>query len=226
MRTRRTLGVATLVLMMAVSSAQAADIRLAPEEQDTAAAILAAPTGGSLDATVAPKGCNDSSCQIVAHVTTPSGPAANNQEVVKPLNGAVVANLVVRRPLASAAAKARAAAVPAIYYSVFNGDRICNLWSCALWRVQLNSKMYCDGKYAWGSRSRYGYAGYADGNGTSGFGVSIAANTGFNGDPSRSDLYAYNNATIYFIAKGMPAQTTAYVHRHFTGGCGSWLVVG
>lgn len=114
-----------------------------------------------------------------------------------------------------------------IAWWVINDDHTCSVGGCFFWELQLNSKAYCDYTWAWGSRSRYGYAGYADPNGSRGSGFSVNTSTGFNGDPSYNDLYAYNNGSIYEIARGIGSTFTHYVHRHFPGSCGSaWLVTG
>jgi hypothetical protein len=107
-------------------------------------------------------------------------------------------------------------------------DHVCSRGGCGIWEVQLNSKAYCDGTYAWGSRSRYGYAGWATKNGTKSAGYSIRTDRlGFSGDPSRRDLYATHDATVSAFARGFPMQWSRYVHRHYPGSCGRpWVVVG
>src|SRR5439155_5199024 len=80
-------------------------------------------------------------------------------------------------------------------------DKYCSNLGCPAWHFNLGSREYYDGTYAWGSRSRYGYAGWATCTG-GGIGYSVDRQVcQFYNDPSSSSLYA---AAQYHISAPWP----------------------
>lgn len=175
---------------------------------------------------VTPAGCGNAACQFVlvsagrSLGATPSTARVATQDVqVVPLNGSRAE--VVSQPQASGAVMARAAVAPSWYAFA---DRFCSNLGCAAWHFTLTSKEYYDGTWAWGSRSRFGYAGYTNCN-WGGAGFSVSQNECmFYGDPSYNDLYASGNFLVSAIVKGFPGSQTHYMHRHVNGRGGYWLV--
>lgn len=201
--------------------------------------ILAPLPGERIVARVVPSGCQSSEC---AYSITASGPAAATRaqrvaavggEQVIAENGARV-EVLSRGPVpargASATARVNAgrsaSAAQEINNTTFNGDNICADAGCALWKLVLNSRSYCDGTYAWGTRSRFGHAGYVNIDGTSANGFSLSSNFGFSGDPSKTDLFAYHSAQVSVVVHGSPSTHTHYLHRHYYGSCTRTYLVG
>jgi hypothetical protein len=225
------------LLCSAPSSSLAAT--LTPDERETAAVVLAPLPGERIVARVVPGGCQGSECAYSITATgrpdaTPaSRVAAVGGEQVIAENGARV-EVLSRGPVAARAASASArgsagpsaAAAVDINNTTFNGDNICADAGCALWKLVLNSRSYCDGTYAWGTRSRYGHAGYVNIDGTSANGYSLSSDFGFSGDPSKTDLFAYHSAQVSVVFHGSPSTHTHYLHRHYYGSCTRTYLVG
>lgn len=230
------------------------EYNLTPYEQATADVIVAPAPNTVVDATVVPEGCSgadDDSCAYTVHAdgqqqtgnidepptetapvdapATTRGVHASAKQASRPaivtMSGAKVSKVRVRTRTRPHGAQAQTRAGMRAWW-VQNDDHVCSVAGCFGWELQLNSKAYCDGTYAWGSRSRYGYAGYANKNGTQSHGWSVSTSVGFSGDPSIRDLFAYNDGKITSSFK-VPGSQTHYVHRHYPGNCGnSWVVGG
>jgi hypothetical protein len=224
------------LLWLAPTSSLAAGLTAA--ESETASVILAPSPGERIVVRVVPRGCHSSEC---AYSITAEGPidatkasrvAAVGGEQVIAENGARV-KILSRGPVPARAASASASpnagllAVAAdINNTTFNGDNICADGGCVLWKLVLNSRSYCDGTYAWGTRSRFGHAGYVNIDGTSANGYSLSSDFGFSGDPSKTDLFAYHSAQVSVVFHGSPSTHTHYLHRHYYGSCTRTYLVG
>jgi hypothetical protein len=213
-------------------------IQLDADETATGDAIVVPTPGQDIDATVIPGDCADASeCSYELHADGGPADGAQAASVRRPkmaaLNGARVVNVKMtphaklqpRKRTKSGKARARASVAVRVWTN--NGDYVCGLF-CVPWKIVLNSRAYCDGTYAWGNATRYGYRGYADKNGTHGVGYAVTTNRlGFVSDVTRYDMYAAHDATVSAVAHGVPIAYTHYVHRHYPGNCGnSWLVYG
>lgn len=202
-------------------------IKLAPEERD-ATAVIISPPGETVTARITPAGCSDDNCRtILSHPGTSPlavGRAARRarvratasvtEGVVIPLNGATIDQT---------SATARRANVRAIH-SVRDDNVLCHGAGCGFWRMKSADVAYYDGNWAWGSRSRRGYAGWNDCQWSSAGYSWNAKRCDFINDPSKNDLYANTSGTVSAFISGFPISWDKYIHQHVNLNGGAWVV--
>jgi hypothetical protein len=202
-------------------------ITLTAQEAQTGDAVLIPSAGTTLEATITPDGCESEDCEYVVSAsggepfTATAAAAKKGKPFTRALNGAKISKVKVTRK----APIARASLWISSWGDIID-DHSCNSAppQCGAWELQLNSKAYTDASYAWGSRSRHGYAGWMTIYGTKGNLFTIDSyRTEFVNDPHPTSMYATHDARVSDYA----GYTTRihYVHRHYQAAGWTWLVV-
>ncbi|WP_320673137.1 hypothetical protein [Patulibacter defluvii] len=201
-------------------------IKLAPEESD-AQAIVVSPPGETVTARITPAGCDDDSCRsVLSHPGAPplavgraarrarARAAAVDEGVVIPLNGATVDRT------SSATARASFRAID----SVRDDNVLCHGAGCGFWKMKSADVAFYDGNWAWGSRSRRGFAGWNDCQWSSAGYSWDSKKCNFINDPSKNDLYANTSGTVSAFVSGFPISSDKYIHQHVNLNGRAWVV--
>lgn len=201
-----------------------AGIQLAASERD-AKAVVMAPAGETVSVRITPAGCQQDACRTV--LTTPGGSATPVGRAAKARARSAAPSTAVVIPLAGASVD-RVSAVPragarSINW-VQNHNVLCHGAGCAFWKIESTDKAYYDGNWAWGSRSRRGYAGWNDCHwSTAGYSISDKQ-CNFKNDPSKSEMYANTSGQVSAFVSGFPISSDRYIHQHVDLNGHTWVV--
>lgn len=200
-----------------------------PASEHGADVFLKAAPGQKLTVRVTPKGCEEKGCEYKITTSTPADTAAPKAaappepESLVAATGSTAVTVLSADPLPATELLATRAITVYTWNTV--NDQVCSGYGCFAWQMNLGTKAYLDYTYAWGNRSRYGYAGsYTCTKGGSGYSVSRQA-CGYRNDPSRTGLYAEFQANVAGAFKGFPINKDWYIHRHYSGNGSSWVVI-
>jgi hypothetical protein len=195
-------------------------IALAPDEQNAKVVIVGGQPGSQQSAVVTPGGCRARQCQSLVTSAVPATATAQPLSVIAVNHASVDVSTSPAAPIA--APQLQALASVWVRGLDFN-DQFCSNLTCTAWHFNMGSREYYEGYYAWGSRSRYGYAGWATCTaGAVGYSASLQQCQFFN-DPHPSELYA---SAQYHISAPWPISISQdhYLHRHVDKNGNYWLV--
>jgi hypothetical protein len=205
-------------------------VKLAPDEQNASVVIVGGQPGKTVTVGVAAPGCSSTACEATVASSVPINISPQPLTVI-PLNRAAaqVTSVVDSTTATASAARLKTKPHPPIaraavtVYGYNFGDQFCSNLGCTAWHFNMGSTIYYEGSYAWGTRSRYGYAGSitCTGGGV-GYSVDQQVCQDYN-DPSPTAFYA---AAQYHISAPWPTSISQdhYLHRHVDGGGSYWLV--